>query len=231
MIRWILARPGPGLDHKRLMNPSELEEGKRYRHAGRYRQWLLGRSAAKTLMEKQVRLPARQIHVRRTGDGWPQPLTPEGIPLPVSLSISHTGERALCAVCPDGEGIVGADIEVVAEKPQPMLEDFYTDEERLALACLDVDEQARVATVYWCIKEAVLKARRTGLSEDAKAVSVRSLGKPAPNGGWSRAEVELRSLAARPEVFWRVVVDGLLAMAIARLPSEQPPVSSVKSGA
>lgn len=223
MIRWLLARPGPGLDDHGFLCLGEVHEGRRYRHPGRYRQWLLGRAAAKTLLERTagdlaIDVPAqKQIHVRRTPDGWPQPLTAKGEHLPVSLSISHSGERALCAVCPDPEGTVGADIEVVAERPRHFYEDFYTDQERGLIEQLPGDWGHKVGTVIWCIKEAVLKARRTGFRNSATSVDVLSLDLADPRT-WKKAVVETRE-GARPKVYWRLSADETLAMAIARIPS------------
>jgi len=222
MIRWLVGGPGPALDEKAFLCPSEAEEGRRYRHPGRYRQWLLGRAAAKALLRRHAELwddqppSVKQINVRRTGDGWPQPLDSEGRPLDVSLSISHTGEKAFCALCPVGEGKVGADMERVAERPDSLLEDFYTDGERERLGYLPRKSRDKMATVVWCIKEAILKARRTGFKESAKSVDVVSL-EHLPAAGWKEARVVLAD-GSRPEVFWRLARDGGLAMAIARIP-------------
>jgi 4'-phosphopantetheinyl transferase len=223
MIRWLLASAGPGLTRRSFLCPSELEEGQRYRHPGRYRQWLLGRAAAKTLLTRHARAmgsepPAPgQINLKRTEDGWPRPQTLEGQTLPYSLTISHTGERALCALCPDSEGTIGADLEPVAEKSRPLLEDFYTDDERELILGLAKHRQATEATLYWCIKEAVLKARRVGFKESAKTVQVRSLGRPGAQT-WNRARVELRD-GTIPDVWWRLAEGETMAMAIARLPA------------
>jgi len=222
MIRWLLARPGPGLDDHGFLCLPEIREGRRYRHPGRYRQWLLGRAAAKTLLQRtagelDIDVPMhKHINIRRTPDGWPQPLTLKGNQLPVSLSISHTGERALCAVCPDTEGKVGADIEAVKDRPRHFYEDFYTDGERELLEQLPDEMGHKAGTVIWCIKEAVLKARRTGFHNSATSIDVISLDLSDPRA-WKRALVESRD-GTKPEVYWRLSDDETLAMAIARLP-------------
>lgn len=221
MIRWLLARPGPGLDDHGFLCLSEAREGRRYRHPGRYRQWLLGRAAAKTLLERtagelDIDVPRHDhINIRRTPDGWPQPLTTTGTQLPVSLSISHSGEQALCAVCPGAEGTVGADIEVVEARPRHFYEDFYTDGERELLEQLPDDMGHKVGTIIWCIKEAVLKARRTGFHNSATSMDVISLDLADPRN-WKKALVSSKD-GTRPEVYWRLSADETLAMAIARI--------------
>jgi len=223
MIRWLLARPGPGLDDHGFLCLSEIHEGRRYRHPGRYRQWLLGRAAAKTLLERTAGdlaldlPPQKLIHVRRTPDGWPQPLTIKGTHLPVSLTISHSGEQALCAVCPDTEGTIGADIEVVADRSRHFYEDYYTDHERTLLEQLPDDWENKAGTVIWCIKEAVLKAQRTGFHQSTTSVDVLSLDLADPRT-WKKAIVETRD-GTRPEVYWRLSADETMAMAIARIPA------------
>lgn len=221
MIRWMLARPGPDLDAGGMLCRQEAIEGDRYRHPGRHRQWVMGRVTAKELLARHARacgqpvLPARRIHIHRTPDGWPRVHTIDGRELPVSLTISHTGERALCALCPLDEGTVGADIEPVAPKPQPLLEDFYTDGERERLAKLQDASHAGTATVIWCIKEAVLKARRSGFHQSAKTVEVLCL-EHAPARVWQKATVRMQD-GSRPSVWWRLRRDDMLAMALAKL--------------
>ncbi len=220
MIRWLMMRDGPSRILDGYLHPEEREEGKRFRHPGRHRQFQLGRAAAKNLLIQrgpEADLPAlgpRGIWIHRTPAGWPQVLDGQGRPLPVSLSIAHTQDRALCAMCPAAEGSLGADMELVDERPRPFLEDFYTDDEREQLAPLPNEERARMATLFWTIKEAVLKARRTGLTENAKNVDVESVDERAGEG-WSRTEVGLAE-GHRPEVFFRWAEDGRLALAIAR---------------
>jgi phosphopantetheinyl transferase len=224
LIRWVIARPGPGLDHKRYLCPQEIQEGRHYVHQGRYRQWLLGRAAAKALLNRhgeQLGLaptdPAR-IYIQRTEDGWPRPKTLAGVDLPLSLSISHSTDRALCAAGRIEQGTIGTDIEGVEPRPEPFLEDFFTDGERALIQAGPAGEQAARASIIWCVKEAVLKARRCGLKENTKHVEVRALGSLWA-AGWILAEVGLKA-GGKPEVFFRLLDDGKLAMAIARLTAE-----------
>jgi phosphopantetheinyl transferase len=226
LIPWVIARPGPGLDQKRYLCPQEIQEGQHYVHPGRYRQWLLGRAAAKTLLNRhgtQLGLlptdPAL-IYIQRTEDGWPRPKTLAGADLPISLSISHTEDRALCAACRIEDGILGTDIEGVEPRPEPFLEDFFTDGERALIHAGPFSQRPALASIIWCIKEAVLKARRCGLKENTKHVDVRALG-PLANPGWIRAEVQLQT-GGRPEVFFRLLDGGQLALAVARLQTGTP---------
>lgn len=226
MIRWLTARPGPALDQRNFLCAAEVAEGQRYRHPGRYRQWLLGRAAAKVLLDKhsqaagQAELLPGSIHIQRIDTGWPKPRYVDGGDIPVSLSISHTSDKALCALCPKAEGTLGADIEVIAPRSKHLLEDFYTSAEREYLHALESAEQARAATIIWCIKEAALKARRTGFHESATSVAVGVIDSSCEYV-WKRAQVILKD-GTRPEAFWRLSADSSLAMAIVRISGKQP---------
>jgi len=226
VIRWLMASPGPALDKKNFLCAAEAKEGQRYRHPGRYRQWLLGRAAAKVLLNKHTQatglaelLPG-SIHIQRVDTGWPRPRYVEGGDIPVSLSISHTSDKALCALCPKAEGTVGADIEEIAPRSKHLLEDFYTSGEREYLHTLEPDEQARAATIVWCIKEAALKARRTGFHESATSVAVDSIDSTGAHT-WKRARVILKD-GTRPEAYWRLSADRRMALAIVKINGKQP---------
>ncbi len=221
MIQWLIAHPGPGLEQKQFLCPQEVEEGRRYHHPERYRQWLLGRAAAKTLLCRHTQesgtkdLPPASIHITRMSDGWPRPLRLDGSPLPVSLSISHKLDLALCALCPEEEGTLGADIESIEPRSEHLLEDFYTDAERDLLSRLHDPERVQAITVMWCIKEAVLKARRTGFKANTKSVEIHSL--PAESGKlWQHAQVTLDS-NSHPQVYWRLFGNDAMALALVQL--------------
>ena len=82
------------------------------------------------------RLPVlgqKGVWIHRTEAGWPQVFDGLGHPMPISLSIAHTGRLALCAMGPVDQGRLGVDLETVAPRSEAFLEDFYTDHERLQL--------------------------------------------------------------------------------------------------
>jgi phosphopantetheinyl transferase len=220
MIRWLLMADRSPQTLDGYLHPAEVEEGRRYRHPGRHHQFKLGRATAKNLLGErgpEMGLPAlgpRGIWIHRTDAGWPQVRDGAGNPLPVSLTIAHTGSTALCAMCPEGEGRLGADMEPVAHRPQAFLEDFYTEAERAQLHNSPPSTKDRLATLFWVIKEAVLKARRTGLTENAKVVDVLAVDSSS-EPDWRRAQVEMAD-GSQPEVYTRWEDEGQLAVAIAR---------------
>ncbi len=225
MIRWLLLADRPGLDLQRFIaGPAEAAAGARYRHPSRHRQWLLGRAAAKLLLWRQrhalglADARPQSIRILRAPAGWPRPLDAAGRPLPVSLTIAHCRSAALCAVGPAAAGRLGADIEPAARRSPAFVRTWFTAAEQRRLAALAEPEQARRATLLWCIKEAVLKAERTGLHADTRSVAVDPLPPaPAPNGGWQATSA--RSASGPVAVRWRLDPTSGLVQVLARLPA------------
>ena len=217
MIHWLVARPGAGLDKAEFLLPEELAEGARFRHPGRRRQWLLGRAAAKVLLLRLRGVggnaaAARSLRIVRQDAGWPQACTAAGEPLPLSLSISHSGERALCAVCPKAVGALGADLEKIEPRSAAFLEDFYTEAERRLLSRLSGRERETAVNAVWSLKEALLKALWSGLRRRATDIEILSLGALAADG-WRRPRLRA---AGRTDArgLWRTSADGRFVLAL-----------------
>lgn len=124
--------------------------------------------------------------------GLPVPRV-SGMRLPISLSISHSNELALCAlyaaggkwqiadgkwqddVVDDGfpiDGLVqiGVDIEGIAPLSDAFVRAYFAADEMHWIGQALGAEQALLTTVTWSAKEAVLKALRRGLTVDTRQV-------------------------------------------------------------
>ncbi len=203
------------------MLEDELAEGQRYRHPGRYRQWLLGRAVAKALLLRHEgrawsAAAARRFRILREDAGWPRALYADGRPVAVSLSISHSGDRALCALGHEQNGPVGADLEKIEARSEAFLEDFYTEGERRMLSALSGRQRDTAVNAIWCLKESLLKALWSGLRRRATDVEVESLGKPAADG-WQRAVLRLAGTPGGAWGCWRPSGDGLFCLALGRI--------------
>lgn len=85
---------------------------------------------------------------------------PVAVGLPCRISLSHSGGIAMCAV---SDRPVGADIEIISDKGQRVMERVCSDPEKaFILACGSFD--ARRFFQVWTAKEAALKRRGQGLS-------------------------------------------------------------------
>jgi len=214
-VRWLLCRGTPDLEKEEFLLPQELQDGRRYRHAGRYRQWLLGRAAAKWLLLEQAGLNwssenARRFYLLRHPEGWPQVFYAGGKELALPLTISHSADYVLCALGEKGTGALGADLEVIEKRSEALIEDFFTEREKVLLQAVSSTERDRAVNAVWCLKEAFLKAEKSGLRRRATDVEVLSLGNLTEDG-WHQATVGF-STAWRG--FWRTSENGRLILSI-----------------
>jgi 4'-phosphopantetheinyl transferase len=151
--------------------------------------WRLGRWTAKrALLGLRARGPLgacplehlARFEVRPTPKGAPQAFW-EGERLPWSLSISHSGGRALVAVDPSANA-VGCDIEGVERRSAAFLEECFTRAELDAIAASSSPEVA--ATLYWSAKESLLKALGEGLRRALPGLAVSAAGSSTLPSGW-----------------------------------------------
>jgi 4'-phosphopantetheinyl transferase len=143
----------------------------------RRRDWLLGRLAAKRLLRRVLAgrghdLSPQSITVLRHADGWPQvslPALGDAAPA-LTLSISHAGGIAFCAVTLGDNRLLGCDIERIEPRSAGFVEDYLTAAEQ-ELVMRAGDRRDTLINAIWSGKEAALKAIRRGLAEDTRLVS------------------------------------------------------------
>jgi 4'-phosphopantetheinyl transferase len=95
---------------------------------------------------------------------------PAGVNLKcISLSISHSNDRALCAVAPGAAA--GCDIERIEPRPPLFAQDYFTAAELELLEGAPPALRDTLVAAIWSAKEATLKALRLGLTVDTRAVT------------------------------------------------------------
>ena len=133
------------------------------------RGWLLGRIAVKDAVRMHAwrsgLRPIYPVEIEVTNDAQGRPSV-VGSELPVS--IAHKDDLAVAIVGEPGQ-TVGIDLERIEPRTDAFIDIAYTAAER-ALAT-DDEQRARL----WAAKEAVAKARGTGIT-DPKKLEVRALG-------------------------------------------------------
>lgn len=103
------------------------------------------------------------------------------------LSISHSGDYAVCAV---SEYVIGVDIERIGDPIRGLAGTIFTDVENERIFGLDDTLVENECYRMWTLKESYLKALGTGLSKDPKSFSVIAEGDPyvidpdRPDGEW-----------------------------------------------
>ena len=145
------------------------------RFAKRRADWRLGRWTAKCTVAARLRLPKddrsfKQIEIIPASDGHPEVVLHDQ-PDRVTISISHSGGFALCAVaCFDVE--LGCDLEVVEPRTEAFIADYFTGKEQELLAQVSGEERSMLVSLLWSAKESALKALHVGLRADTRSVEV-----------------------------------------------------------
>jgi 4'-phosphopantetheinyl transferase len=152
--------------------------------------WRLGRWTAKRAIAAHRRLPQdlealTAIEVRPMPSGAPEAFV-EGRLAGLSLSLSHSHGTAFCAIA-EGGVAVGCDVEKVEPRSPAFLADYFTIEEQRAVARSPGDQRDRVLTLFWSVKESVLKVLQSGLREDTRSVFADPAGiLGTADGQWQR---------------------------------------------
>jgi 4'-phosphopantetheinyl transferase len=139
----------------------------------RRRDWLLGRWTAKRAicayrMEKDAHLPS--LEIRAAEDGAPEAVWSGG-PGNVSLSISHSNDRSLCAVGPHNIAI-GCDLEYIEPREDNFVRDYFTPGEVSVWEQAPEAEKSLIVNLIWSAKESSLKAVRQGLRRDTRSIII-----------------------------------------------------------
>lgn len=157
--------------------PAERQTQDRLRLPPRRAQWRLGRWTAKVALARWLELPRgafARLELRVAADGAPEPWA-DGAPLPLVISLSHSGTRGLVAVAAAPIAL-GADLERVEDRSRAFIRDYFTAAEQRWLAerpaATGAGALAERATLLWSAKESALKALRTGLRRDTRSVEV-----------------------------------------------------------
>lgn len=146
---------------KMMLSAAELERYAEFPSEKRRREFLLGRAALRTLVADHVEETPGDVSLRVAEDG-----AVELADYPHHVSLAHAGDRALAAMAPFR---VGVDLEQIATyEPDVRRFALRSDEQKL-IGSWTLERDAAFILV-WTLKEAVLKARRTGLRTAPKKV-------------------------------------------------------------
>ncbi len=199
--------------------------------------WRLGRWTAKRAIAAYLELSSDPEHlmtieIRPAATGAPEVFL-DHQPADVSISLSHRDGAAACAIVPSG-AVVGCDLELVEPRSDAFISDYFTATEQKCIAQVSSEQRDRLVTILWSAKESALKALRTGLRVDTRAVSASvSFSSCARDGTDSAMAGEWRPLSVQYEesqVFsgWWQCIDRL-ARTVVSAPCANPPISLLNS--
>jgi len=210
-FRWAVVRATTdpdilaGLAPRGLLSATEQTVFERFRFARRRRKWLLGRCAAKSLlqdleMDRTGRRPeASSLVILNDPSGLPYAaIEPDGR-LPLSLSISHRTDWGVAGVALDAGASLGIDLETIEPRGADWCADYFVAHEMDAVRAADNDRDRVVATI-WSAKESAIKALGLGLRLDLRRIEVKlpfahCACSAGTLEGWAPLEVD-----ARPEI-------------------------------
>lgn len=167
--------------------------------AWRQAEWAAGRLLAKRLVGEAVSLPAYEVEVLPRDDGSPHVLV-GGRPVPaLHVSISHTAHHVAAAVAPRP---VGVDLcETSSAAAVRRVADHVLSPGELSLVGTDRPD---ALTGAWALKEAAVKADRTGIyGSAARGITILGLRPPVLGGGrramvWQAGGAVLAVVLAAP---------------------------------
>ena len=209
-IYWMLvdahqaAQEAPG-----VLSPAELQKYSAFRFPKRREEWFLGRWTAKTLVHslpvyQQYHLD--QIEMRNAPEGAPYLQLPGRAAPAECLSISHSGDFAVCALATGLELRVGVDLEKVEARTETFVLDYFTSAERHLVDKFPVDSRVMLVTLIWSAKESMLKALGVGLRRDTRTVEVQGMDSNSPTGNdhstWQKIQVGEQPASQRAWAAW-----------------------------
>lgn len=243
MIYWLVQSTSDcPFESDEWLSTTERERYAAFTVPKRRHDWLLGRWTAKRLLQAALRqetgrsVPLYDWVIGAEADGAPEVSVPHrwrnlpGLDT-LSLSISHSGEYALCAASlRPAKSLLGADIERVEARDEAFVRDFFTESELAQVAQASAALRPRLVTAIWSGKEAALKALRRGLRADTRSLTcVLEPGEPFPRS-WTpfRLEWDERARPARALFgWWRMLNADYALTLVADEPQAQ--VLSVES--
>jgi 4'-phosphopantetheinyl transferase len=178
-IYWMLVdSQQAALEAPGFLSPSELQKYSAFKFPKRRDEWLLGRWTAKTLVHSlpvYQQYSLNQIEIRNAPEGAPYLQLPGKAAPAECLTISHSGNFALCALATGLELQVGTDLEKVEARTETFILDYFTPAERRLVDKYPAESRAMLVTLIWSAKESMLKALGVGLRMDTRTVEVRGL--------------------------------------------------------
>lgn len=177
----LASRPASEPPRTEGLPPAERDRAATFGSAKRRREFVLGRVTARTLLAEHLALAEPDVPLRIGEDGAPEI---EGVGLHLSITHASTAERsfAAAAVAPHP---VGVDLEVIRPRRPDLYRFVLHPDEYGLLDALPHDHDA-AQVLLWTLKEAALKAMRTGFRCSPK--KLRLSIEPGQRSGSVRVE-------------------------------------------
>lgn len=173
-VHWLTQTDAHLPPHNAWMSADEAAVWAEMRFPKRRSEWRLGRWTAKRALVAclgDAGASPAALSIRAAADGAPEVFR-ENRPASLTLSISHRGGVAFCAVAPEGVAL-GCDLEKIEPRSKAFVVDYFTPGEQALVAAAAVEDRSTLANLIWSAKESALKALREGLRLDTRRVDVQ----------------------------------------------------------
>lgn len=175
-----------------------------YSIASRSTSRVLGRIAAKKAVARYAEANRGKKHsyieIARRQDGSPYVVHDNSL----HLSIAHSDECAIAAVCGAEQGSIGVDIERISRFDPALRAAFLASDERAWVEDAGSEhESQKRAALLWCTKEAYLKTLGVGLKKDPRRIIILHPGLASSN-----IAIVDHGAPATCSVFWSMAYYG-----------------------
>jgi 4'-phosphopantetheinyl transferase len=156
------------------LSEEEVQRADKFATAELRRRWIAGRAGMRHILASALGVSASRLIFAAGPHGRPYLSGPDCL---FSFNLSHSANLAAFAIC---DGLVGVDVEEIKGLPEGVARMMFSAAEVAFLEAEPDHKQADAFFRYWTAKEAVLKARGTGLSVSGKSFTVNIAARDAP---------------------------------------------------
>jgi 4'-phosphopantetheinyl transferase len=201
------------------LSQNEINFLESLRFAKRRNDWRLGRWTAKHALAVYLDSPSSpagltKMEIRPASSGAPEAFF-ENKPAPVTISLSHRDDRAICVIAPPVVDL-GCDLERVEPRSDAFIADYFTPDEQELVMRHSLAERPLLLALLWSSKESALKALRTGLRMDTRSVVVGPIDLSLDLDGWSPLQVQHHG--GQKFNGWWQIADGMVRTVVAAPP-------------
>lgn len=173
----------------------------------RLARWAAKQAVARALDLRRDHGTLAKIEIRAASSGAPGAFVAEA-PAPLAVSLTDRADWAVCVVAPR-DVAVGCDLELVEERSEVFVRDWFTSTEQDLVFGAGGEDRALLSNLVWSAKESALKVLETGLRRDTRSVEVAVTAA----GGDRWAELAVRTEEGRRfSGWWRRYGDFLLTV-------------------
>lgn len=171
---WLVNLDAPDVDEAwctRMLSPEERDRANRFGFARDRRRYIVSHAALRSVLASRLAVPPEQLEFCRRPGGKPA-LMPSPDGPSVEFNLSHSDGMALIAVARKRQ--IGIDLERVRNDVPfaELAERFFSARETAALTALPSRLQGLAFYQCWTAKEALSKARGTGLDGTPNDVDI-----------------------------------------------------------